>query len=89
MVPAPAELDITTAPVLRDHVAELFAAGATSVVLDLAALRLVDSSGIGALVALTKRAKALGVELKMRNVGDGPATTFRISGTSSVLPLER
>lgn len=88
MVPVPAELDITTAPALRDHVALLFTSGATSVVLDLAELRFVDSSGIGALVALTKRAKALGVDLRLRNVGEDAATTFRISGTSSVLPIE-
>ena len=49
--------------------------------------RLYDEKALARL-AFVQRAKALGVELRIRNVNENAATTFRISGTSNVLPLE-
>lgn len=88
VVHAPAELDSASAPELRDGVAALFASGVRHLVIDMANTTFVDSSGIGALIALTKRARTIGVQLEVRNVGHTAATTFRVSGAASVLPLK-
>lgn len=85
---APAELDAATSPPFRDEVAFYLAAGAPQVVIDMVYVRFIDSSGIGALMGLTKRADALGVDLLIRNVGVNAQTTLRISGAARVLPIE-
>ena len=88
MLTAPEELDAATSPGFRDEVAFCLAAGAERVVIDLVYVRFIDSSGIGALMALTKRADALGIDLTIRNVGVNAQTTLRISGAAKVLPIE-
>ena len=85
---APAELDAANSSAFRDEVAFCLAAGAEQVVIDLIYVRFIDSSGIGALMGLTKRAAALGAELVIRNVGVNAQTTLRISGAAKILPIE-
>ena len=89
MVLAPEELDAKSAPELRDAVASLFASGVRHLVIDMGPVTFIDSSGLGALIALTKRANTLDVDLRLRNIGEKPMATLRMSGASSVLPIER
>ena len=49
------EIDMATAPKLRDRLNELVDAGATRIVLDCRGLDFLDSSGIGVLIAVRKR----------------------------------
>lgn len=84
----PGELDAASSPAFRDEVAFYLAVGVRRVELDLVDVRFIDSSGVGALIALTKRAAALGVELVLRNVGANAQTTLRVSGAATVLPIE-
>jgi anti-sigma B factor antagonist len=49
------EIDMATAPMLRDKLNELVDAGATRIVLDCRGLDFLDSSGIGVLIAVRKR----------------------------------
>ena len=49
------EIDVATAPQLREALHELVQGGAKQIVLDCAALSFLDSSGIGWLVATRKR----------------------------------
>lgn len=88
MIVAPGELDAASAPGFRDDVALLFASGARSVVIDLSGTRFCDSSGIGALVGLAKRAAQLGGTFQLRSPTAPVASTLRISGAASVLDLE-
>lgn len=85
---APGELDAATAPGFRDDVALLYASGARAVVIDLSGTRFCDSSGIGALVGLTKRARELGGTLTLRSPRPAIGSTLRISGAASVLDVE-
>lgn len=58
--PELARLDATMALQFKDKVGDLIAGGERSLVLDLARVDFVDSSGLGALVALLKRMGAEG-----------------------------
>ncbi len=49
------EVDMATAPQLRDTLLELVDAGANRIVLDCRGLDFLDSSGIGVLIAVRKR----------------------------------
>lgn len=62
------EIDLATAPELEAQVAGAFAGGPSSVVLDLAGLTFIDSSGLRALVALSNQAGSLGTSLALKNV---------------------
>ena len=49
------EVDMATAPQLRDTLLELVEGGATRIALDCRSLDFLDSSGIGVLIAVRKR----------------------------------
>ena len=52
------EVDLYTAPALRERLAELVAAGVTNVILDTGGVTFLDSSGLGVLVGSHKRLRA-------------------------------
>jgi anti-sigma B factor antagonist len=54
------EIDVATAPQLREMLHELVQGGSKQIVLDCQALEFLDSSGIGLLVAVRKRLGADG-----------------------------
>jgi anti-sigma B factor antagonist len=57
------ELDLATAPGLRERVRETTPAGPQKVALDLTGVGFVDSSGLGAIVASLKHVRELGGDL--------------------------
>ncbi len=71
-------LDAMSTPELRPAVDELIAARTPRVIVDLASLRLIDSSGVGAIVSLYKRARAQGGEVVVRGLRDQPLAIFRL-----------
>jgi anti-sigma B factor antagonist len=85
---APDELDVSSSSEFRDSVASLLATGVRRIVIDMAPVRFIDSSGIGALIALAKRAQALGIDLRLRNLGERPEMTLRMSGAINVLSID-
>src|SRR5262245_54894100 len=71
-------LDALTAPELRPTLEALVAEQRRMVIVDLAELRLVDSSGVGAIVALYKRIRAQGGQVKVVGLRDQPLAIFRL-----------
>ncbi|WP_298459140.1 STAS domain-containing protein [uncultured Cellulomonas sp.] len=61
-------LNMVAAPALREVVDRVVAEGRTHVVLDLGATTFVDSSGLGALIAGLKTARAAGGDLRVAAV---------------------
>jgi len=57
------ELDLATAPGLRERVREMDPNGSLKVALDLTEVGFVDSSGLGAIVACLKHVRELGGDL--------------------------
>lgn len=87
VVTAPQELDAATVPELRHQVTFLLVLRVGGITIDMSPTTFVDSSGIGALVALTKRAMEAGVELRISGTQPNVLETFRINGLHRVLPL--
>ncbi|HJZ86457.1 MAG TPA: STAS domain-containing protein [Polyangia bacterium] len=71
-------LDAVTAPDLRPTLDALVAEKRRKIVVDLSALRLIDSSGVGAIVALFKRIKAQGGLVQVAGLRDQPLAIFRL-----------
>jgi anti-sigma B factor antagonist len=72
------ELDVVTAGGLRQEVDKLSGSRPKRVEVDLSALRMVDSSGVGTLVSLYKRVRAGGGEVVMMGLRDQPLAIFRL-----------
>jgi anti-sigma B factor antagonist len=71
-------LDAVTTPDIRPTIEALVVEKRMRIVVDVSALRLIDSSGVGVIVSLFKRAKAYGGELKIQGLRDQPLTIFRL-----------
>lgn len=57
------ELDVETSPALRDRGAALVDGGTDNLIVDLAGVTFIDSTGLGALVSLQKRCRRRGGSL--------------------------
>ncbi|HEV7654597.1 MAG TPA: STAS domain-containing protein [Mycobacteriales bacterium] len=82
------EVDIETAPQLRSALAAAVGTGAASVVIDLAAVTYLDSSGLSVLVSAHQRARAQGSTLCLCNPSERVRSLLRITGLDTVLQLD-
>lgn len=71
-------LDATSTPELRPLLDTLVAEKRTPITVELSTLRLIDSSGVGAIVSLYKRIRAQGGEVYVRGLKDQPLAIFRV-----------
>lgn len=71
-------LDAVTTPDIRPTIEELVAEKRMSITIDGSALRLIDSSGVGVIVSLFKRAKAYGGVVQISGLRDQPLTIFKL-----------
>ena len=82
------ELDMATAPGLRDTFAALLASRPKRVVVDTAALSFVDSSGLAVLIAAERRTRDQGGELRLRNVTEATQRLLELAGVAGLLQVE-
>jgi anti-sigma B factor antagonist len=80
-------LDAVTAPDLRAMVDQLVSERRKSVTLELSSLRLIDSSGVGVIVALFKRIRAHGGQVRIVGLRDQPRAIFRLLRLDRVFPV--
>ena len=76
------EVDLSTAPDLESCVRGSLDGAGTSVVLDLAGLSFIDSSGLRVLVSLSNDARSNGASLVLRNVPRQAQRVMDITGLS-------
>jgi anti-sigma B factor antagonist len=72
------ELDAVTVSDLRTEIERLLMQPIARVEVDLAQLRMLDSSGVGALVSLYKQVRARGGEVVVLGLRDQPLAIFRL-----------
>lgn len=80
------EVDVYSAPALREGLTELLSKG-TSVVVDLTGVAFLDSTGLGALVAARKAAEEQGAELPLVCTTERILKLFTITGLDGVFTL--
>ena len=82
------ELDIVTAPYFEQQIDALRQDGARSLILDLATLSFIDSSGLTALVATLRRYRAEGGDVTLRSPTRATAKVLEICGLSQIFRIE-
>lgn len=81
------EIDVYTAPKLRDKITELVAAGVYTMVIDMEAVEFLDSTGLGVLVGGLKKVRAHEGSLELVCTQDRLLKIFRITGLSKVFVI--
>jgi anti-sigma B factor antagonist len=71
-------LDALSTPDLRPTIDALITDGVSKVTVDLSSLRLIDSSGVGALISLYKRLRARGGDMTIAGIKDQPLAIFKL-----------
>ena len=81
------EIDVYTAPRLRDRITELVADGQHHLVIDLAAVEFLDSTGLGVLVGGLKKVRAHDGSLELVCNQERILKIFRITGLAKVFTI--
>ena len=83
------DLDLHTAPELREALARAIDEGRSRLVIDLTETSYMDSSGLTALVVAHKRVRKRGGQLVVVNTDPSIGRTFEITGLHLLFPLVR
>jgi len=81
------ELDIATAPTLRELLIRLVSEGSTRLVLDLEGVDFLDSTGLGTIISALKRARTHGGDLRLVTTQARITRLFEITGLDKAVPL--
>jgi anti-sigma B factor antagonist len=81
------EIDVYTAPRLRDRITELVGDGAYQLVVDLEGVDFLDSTGLGVLVGGLKKVRAHGGSLQLVCTQERLLKIFRITGLAKVFVI--
>jgi anti-sigma B factor antagonist len=81
------EIDVYTAPKLRDMITELVADGSYHLVIDMAGVEFLDSTGLGVLVGGLKKVRAHDGSLELVCNQDRLLKIFRITGLAKVFVI--
>lgn len=81
------EIDVYTAPKLRDQITELVSSGSYHIVIDLEAVEFLDSTGLGVLVGGLKKVRAHDGSLDLICSQERLLKIFRITGLAKVFVI--
>ncbi len=81
------EIDVYTAPTLRQQLSDLVAQGKYHLVLDLEDVAFLDSTGLGVLVGGLKRVRAHDGSMHLVCTQERILKVFRITGLTKVFPI--
>ena len=83
------EIDVYTAPKLRDKITELVGEGHHQLVIDMESVDFLDSTGLGVLVGGLKRVRAHDGSLRLVCTQERILKIFRITGLTKVFPIHQ
>ena len=83
------EIDVYTAPRLREEITELVAAGTYDIVIDMSEVEFLDSTGLGVLVGAHRRLRARDGSLNLVCPHERLLKVFRITGLDNVFDIHR
>jgi len=81
------EIDVYTAPKLRDRITDLVAEGVYDIVIDLEAVEFLDSTGLGVLVGGLKKVRAHEGSLRLVCTQERLLKIFKITGLGKVFSI--
>jgi anti-sigma B factor antagonist len=81
------EIDVYTAPKLREQIAELVDAGRHDIVVDMRRVEFLDSTGLGVLVGGLKRIRQHDGSMRLVCTQERILKIFRITGLTKVFPI--
>jgi anti-sigma B factor antagonist len=81
------EIDVYTAPRLREKMVELVNAGHYDLVVDMESVEFLDSTGLGVLVGGLKRVRSHDGSLRIVCTQERLLKIFRITGLTKVFPI--
>ena len=81
------EVDVYTAPQLRERLYSVVGDGATRVVLDLSAMTFIDSTGLGVVVGALKRLRESGGDLVLRSPSRSTRKVLEITGLTRIVEI--
>ena len=87
MVHLGGEIDVYTAPLVREKLDEQIHAGRTDLVVDLSDVTFLDSTGLGVLVGRLKLARTRGGSLRLVGTADRVLKVFSITGLDKVFEI--
>ena len=82
------ELDVHSAPQLREHLAAVATAGAREVVVDLTGTEFIDSTGIGVIVGALRRLRGQQGSLRLRGVSTPMLRVFQLTGLTRMMEID-
>ena len=81
------EVDLFTAPELKERLVELIDSGQRQIIIDLSETTFLDSTGLGVLIGALKRLRASDGELVIVNQEASIAKTFEITGLDQIFTI--
>jgi anti-sigma B factor antagonist len=81
------EVDLFTAPGLKDRLADLVSAGQSRLAIDLSEVEFMDSTGLGVLIGGLKRCKEAGGSLALVAPPEPVFKVLSITGLDKVFPI--
>lgn len=87
VVAASGEIDVATAPALRDRLVELIESGTTRLVVDLEDVAFIDSTGLGVLVGAARRARGAEGDVRLVCTNSRILKVFSATGLDEVFTI--
>ena len=82
------EVDLQSAPELRERLIALYHEGERVVVLDMSDVAFLDSTGLGVIVAALKRFRASGGDLVLRRPAERERKLLDLTGLSEIFQIQ-
>lgn len=82
------DIDLASAPRLREHLVRAVTDGHHHVILDFDDVHFIDSTGLGVVIGMLRRTRSLGGDLRLVSTREMLARVFEITGLDRALTID-